>query len=327
MTTLQTKGDYRERILNNVDNCLTETDLRSGEKYRGKVRDRYDLGDCLALVTTDRQSAFDRVLAAIPFKGQALNLSSQWWFYKTSDIVANHVLDVPDPNVTMAEKCEVFPIEFVVRGYLTGSSGTSLWTVYNKGDREYCGHLLPEGMVKNQPLDQIMLTPTTKEAHDRPISEDGILNEGWMTEEDWRQASAVAMELFSFGQRVASEHGLILVDTKYEMGKDAEGNLTLVDEIHTQDSSRYWIADSYEELHAAGQEPENVDKEFLRLWFSERCDPYKDEELPAAPVDLVTELSRRYLLLYEMITGEAFPFPSDDEPVGDRIARNLSAYL
>ena len=327
MTTLQTKGDYQERILATVDNCLTETNLGKGEKYRGKVRDRYDLGDCLALITTDRQSAFDRVLAAIPFKGQALNLTSRWWFDNTTDIVANHVMEIPDPNVTMAKKCEVFPIEFVVRGYMTGSSGTSLWTIYNKGDREYCGHALPEGMIKNQALDEIMLTPTTKEAHDRPISEEGILNEGWMTEEDWNQASAVAMDLFSYGQQVAKEHGLILVDTKYEMGKDADGNLTLVDEIHTPDSSRYWIADSYEELHAAGKEPENVDKEFLRLWFADRCDPYNDDELPEAPVDLVSELSRRYLLLYEMITGEAFPFPSDDEPVGDRIARNLSAYL
>lgn len=326
--TIQTKVDYTERILSEIDNCLTATDLTKGEKYQGKVRDRYDLGDELLLVTTDRQSAFDRVLASIPFKGQVLNLTGAWWFEHTKDIVANHVLEIPDPNVTAAKKCEVFPIEFVVRGFITGSSATSLWTVYNKGDREYCGLSFPDGLKKNQRLDAPVLTPTTKEeAHDRPISPRAIVEEGWMSQEDWDAASQVALELFKRGQETADKHGLILVDTKYEMGKDSNGTLTLVDEIHTPDSSRYWISETFEERFAASQEPQNVDKEFLRLWFKDNCDPYGDEVLPAAPRELVVELSRRYLYLYEKITGESFPFPASEEPVQERMQKNLSSYL
>ena len=322
---IQTTNDYSERIRAEIGNCLTKTQFSDGEKYEGKVRDRYDLGDKLLLVTTDRQSAFDRVLASIPFKGQVLNLSGAWWFEQTKDIVPNHVLSIADPNVTVAKKCEVFPIEFVVRGFITGSSATSLWTVYNKGDREYCGLSFPDGLVKNQRLDANVLTPTTKEEdHDRPISPADIVSEGWMTQEDWDAASAIALRLFERGQKLSAEHGLILVDTKYEMGKDADGNLTLVDEIHTPDSSRYWIADTFEERFAAGREPQNVDKEFLRLWFKENCNPYEDETLPPAPEELVVELSRRYLHLYETITGEDFPFPSNSQPVQERMNANLS---
>mgnify|MGYP003386514174 FL=1 len=325
---IKTKVDYTERILAEIDNCLTATDLGKREKYQGKVRDRYDLGDELLLVTTDRQSAFDRVLASIPFKGQVLNLTGAWWFEHTKDIVANHVLGIPDPNVTAAKKCEVFPIEFVVRGFITGSSATSLWTVYNNGDREYCGLSFPDGLKKNQRLDVPVLTPTTKEeAHDRPISPAAIVEEGWMTQEDWDAAAQVALELFKRGQETASRNGLILVDTKYEMGKDSNGTLTLVDEIHTPDSSRYWIEETFEERFEASQEPQNVDKEFLRLWFKDNCDPYGDEVLPAAPRDLVVELSRRYLYLYERITGEPFPFPATGEPVQTRMEKNLSAYI
>ena len=326
--TIKTSEDYTDRIRAEIGNCLTETHLGKGSKYQGKVRDRYDLGDKLLLVTTDRQSAFDRILASIPFKGQVLNLTGAWWFEQTKDIVANHVLDVADPNVTVAKKCEVFPIEFVVRGFITGSSATSLWTVYKNGDREYCGLSFSDGLVKNQRLDASVLTPTTKEeAHDRPISPKEIVNEGWMTSEDWDKASRVALKLFERGQKLASEHGLILVDTKYEMGKDSEGNLTLIDEIHTPDSSRYWIADTFEERFANGQEPQNVDKEFLRLWFRDNCDPYNDETLPDAPDELVVELARRYLYLYEKITGGNFPFPAVGEPVEERMAKNLSNYL
>ncbi len=326
--SIQTKNDYGDRIRAEIDNCLTQTSFSKGEKYEGKVRDRYDLGEELLLVTTDRQSAFDRVLASIPFKGQVLNLTGAWWFEQTKDIVANHVLSIPDPNVTAGKKCDVFPIEFVVRGFITGSSATSLWTVYNKGDREYCGLSFPDGLVKNQRLDTPVLTPTTKEEdHDRPISPKDIVAEEWMTQEDWDTASEVAMRLFERGQKLAEEHGLILVDTKYEMGKDADGNLTLVDEIHTPDSSRYWIADTFEERFAAGQEPQNVDKEFLRLWFKDNCNPYEDETLPPAPEELVVELSRRYLHLYETITGEDFPFPAESQPVQERMNANLSQYL
>lgn len=321
-------NNYKSTLRENLHNCLTETDLSGLRKYTGKVRDRYELDDRLILITTDRQSAFDRVLASIPFKGQVLNQTSAWWFDKTSHIISNHVISVPDPNVTVAKKCNVIPIEFVVRGYITGSTSTSLWTVYNSGSREYCGNVLPQGLVKNQKLEANMLTPTTKDVHhDRPVSPSEIVNESLMTQEDWDYCSNKALELFAFGQEKAAEHGLILVDTKYEMGKDAHGNITLVDEVHTPDSSRYWIAETYEERLASGDEPENIDKEFLRLWFVDNCDPYHDEILPEAPEELVVELSSRYIYLYETITGQSFSFPQSMTPVHERIDKNLKDYL
>ena len=327
MNAIKSTEQYKNRIKAELNNTLTETSLTSGNKRTGKVRDQYDLGDKIALITTDRQSAFDRVLAAIPFKGQVLNQTSAWWFDKTQNIIPNHVINLPDPNVTLAKKCDVIPIEFVVRGYITGSTSTALWTVYNNGNREYCGNALPEGLVKNQKLDSNMLTPTTKEEHhDRPIAPDEIVNEGWMTQKDWDFCSQKALELFTFGQKKASENGMILVDTKYEMGHDSSGNIVLIDEIHTPDSSRYWITETYSERMAAGEEPQNVDKEFLRLWFVDNCDPYNDETLPEAPEELVVELSSRYIYLYEIITGGTFVFP-EDKPVQERINENLKDHL
>ena len=328
MNAIESTEHYKDRIKTELNNTLTETSLTSGSKRTGKVRDQYDFGDKVALITTDRQSAFDRVLASIPFKGQVLNLTSAWWFDQTKDIIPNQVIDVPDPNVTLAKKCDVFPIEFVVRGYITGSTSTSLWTVYNNGNRTYCGNDLPEGLVKNQKLDGNMLTPTTKEEHhDRPIAPDEIVNEGWMTQEDWDYCSKKALELFAFGQKKAAENEMILVDTKYEMGRDLGGKIMLIDEIHTPDSSRYWISESYDERMAAGQEPQNIDKEFLRLWFVDNCDPYNDETLPEAPKELVAALSSRYIYLYETITGGVFPFPDTGKPVSDRINENLKEVL
>jgi len=319
---------YKERIKAELNNTLTETTLDRGKKRAGKVRDQYALGDKIALITTDRQSAFDRVLASIPFKGQVLNLTSAWWFEQTKDIIPNQVINIPDPNITLAKNCEVFPIEFVVRGYITGSTSTSLWTVYNNGDREYCGNILSEGLVKNQKLDSNMLTPTTKEEHhDRPIAPNDIVREGWMTQTDWEYCSQKALELFEYGQKKAAENGMILVDTKYEMGKAENGEIVLIDEIHTPDSSRYWIAETYNERMASKNEPQNIDKEFLRLWFVDNCDPYNDEVLPAAPEDLIVELSSRYIYLYETITGQLFPFPETGESVIDRINKNLRNVL
>jgi len=324
-TAIVTPDTYRERIRAALRNCLVETALYPRGKRRGKVRDQYDLGDRVVLVTTDRQSAFDRVLAAIPFKGQVLNLTSAWWFEQTAHLLPNHVLAVPDPNVTVARKCEVFPIEFVVRGYVTGTTNTALWTVYKNGAREYCGNVLPEGLAKNQRLPAAIITPTTKEErHDRPIAPREIVSEGWMAARDWERCRDAALALFAFGQQKAAEHGLVLVDTKYEMGRDADGRILLIDELHTPDSSRYWLADSYAARFAAGLEPENIDKEFLRLWFAEHCDPYHDAELPPAPDDLVIELSRRYIFLYEKITGCPFAFPDAHVRVAERIARNLA---
>ena len=328
MNAIESTEHYKGRIEAELKNTLTKTSLTSGTKRTGKVRDQYDLGDKVALITTDRQSAFDRVLASVPFKGQVLNLTSAWWFDQTKDIIPNQVLDVPDPNVTLAKKCDVFPIEFVVRGHITGSTSTSLWTVYKNGDRKYCGNFLLEGLIKNQKLDANMLTPTTKEEHhDRPISPDEIVSEGWMTQVDWHYCSQKALELFDFGQKKAAKNGMVLVDTKYEMGRDSHGNIMLIDEIHTPDSSRYWIAETYDERTTNGQEPQNIDKEFLRLWFVDNCDPYNDETLPEAPEELVTELSSRYIYLYETITGGVFPFPDAGKPVNERIIENLKKYL
>ena len=328
MNAIESTKHYKDRIFKELENTLKKTSLKKGIKKTGKVRDQYEFDEKLVLITTDRQSAFDRVLASVPFKGQVLNLTSAWWFEKTKHIVKNHVVSVPDPNITVAKKCSVFPIEFVVRGYITGSTSTALWTVYKNGAREYCGNFLPENLTKNQKLDNTMLTPTTKEVdHDRPISPKEIVSEGWMSENDWNYCSQKALELFHFGQKQAKEHGMILVDTKYEMGKDKDGNIILIDEIHTPDSSRYWLSESYEDRMANNKEPENIDKEFLRLWFIDNCDPYKDSSLPDAPEELVVELSSRYIYLYETITGGLFPFPDSGKSIHDRINKNIEEYI
>ena len=318
----------KDIIHSNLQNCLKDTSfLDLPNPRKGKVRDTFDLGNKLILITTDRQSAFDRVLASVPFKGQVLNQVSAFWFENTKDIVKNHVIEVPDPNVTVAKKCSVLPIEFVVRAYITGSTDTSAWMKYSKGERDICGNLLPDGMVKNQKFDKPILTPTTKaEDHDESISAEEIVKRGIIDKDTWQKLENIAFSLFAYGTDVAKEHGLILVDTKYEMGLDEDGEITLIDEIHTPDSSRYWLADSYEERFSQNLEPENIDKEFLRLWFKENCDPYNDPELPAAPDDLVVELSSRYIKLYEMITGKEFTVDIDT-PIADRLKNNLMKYF
>jgi phosphoribosylaminoimidazole-succinocarboxamide synthase len=314
----------RSLIEANINNCLDSAEeLNLGGFRRGKVRDTFDLGDTLALVVTDRQSAFDRVLAAIPFKGQVLNQVSAFWFEATKDIVPNHVIDVPDPNVTLGKKGKVIPIEMVVRSFMTGSTSTSIWKNYSNGVRSYCGHQLPEGMVKNQRFETPIVTPTTKdEVHDELISGEEIISRQIVDEATWHKMESIALALFARGQEIAAKNGLILVDTKYELAFDEDGEIMLIDEIHTPDSSRYWLAESYEERFAAGKEPENIDKEFLRLWFIDCCDPYNDPELPAAPDELVVELSSRYIRLYEMITGREF-VPVTDPPIRQRMLDNL----
>lgn len=296
----------------------------SPPRLMGKVRDRYDLGAKLALVTTDRQSGFDRMLALVPYKGQVLNLTSAYWFEQTKDIVPNHLISVPHPNVSIVMKCTPFPIEFVVRSYMTGSTSTSIWKNYQDGVRKYCGHDLPEGMVKNQKLEKTILTPTTKEDdHDRPISAEEVVKEGWMTKDDFDACEKAALAVFARGQEVSAKRGLMLVDTKYEFGKDEDGTIRLIDEVNTPDSSRYWVSNSYKQRIAEGKEPENIDKEFLRLWFRDNCDPYKDEKLPEAPKDLVVELSRRYINLYETITGSEFEFREGAErDIAEAIQKN-----
>ena len=305
---------------------LRETSFTTlGERKKGKVRDIYIQPERLILVTTDRHSSFDRIIAHIPHKGQVLNQISAFWFEQTKDIVPNHVLAVPDPNVTVGKKCTMVPVEAVVRGYLTGVTDTAIWTRYQNGKRDFGNVVLPDGMKKNQKLPHPIFDPTTKEdTHDRAISLKEMVAEGLVTAELLEQIEKTAAALFARGQEIAKAHGLILVDTKYEFGTDESGKLVLIDEIHTPDSSRFWQLDSYEERIVKGEEPQYFDKEFLRLWFRDNCDPYKDKTLPEAPAELVAELSRRYIQMYEQITGKKFV--PGDQPIIPRIERNLRPY-
>jgi len=296
-----------------------------GPRTAGKVRDIYKRDGELVLVTTDRHSSFDRIIAHIPWKGQVLNQVSAWWFDKTKDIVPNHVLAIPDPNVTIAKKCAMVPVEAVVRGYLTGVTDTAAWTRYAAGVRSFGGIVLPENMRKNQKLPQPIFDPTTKEAqHDRVLSPEQMMAEGFITRDLFDRLRRTALALFDRGQKLAERNGLILVDTKYEFGTGADGSLVLIDEIHTPDSSRYWQLDSYAARFAAGEEPHYFDKEFLRLWFRDHCDPYRDATLPPAPLELVQELSRRYIAMYEQITGMKFEY--GETPILPRIEKNLRSY-
>lgn len=316
---------YQQEIRTQLNHCLEHLPLADSRCQQGKVRDRYDLGDQLLLVTTDRQSAFDRQLALVPCKGQVLNQCSAWWFDRTQHIIDNHVIALPHPNVTLAKKCTVFAVEIIVRGYITGSTQTALWTQYQKGNRNYCGHLLPSDLKKNQKLNETIITPTTKSiTGDEAISADEIITHGYMTAEEWQYISDKALALFDYGQTIARQRGLILVDTKYEFGKDEKGDILLVDEIHTPDSSRYWLADSYRHRFEQGLEPENIDKEFLRLWFSQHCDPYHDKTLPQAPPELIVELAARYIYLYEKITAQPFVYQTN---LNETLAATLQHYL
>lgn len=286
---------------------LTSTNLNGfGTKYEGKVRDVYDPGNgTLILVATDRHSSFDRHIADIPRKGEILNLSSAFWFEQTKDIVPNHLIAMPHPNVMVVKKTKPLKIEAVMRGYLTGVTDTSIWTRYQKGERSFGGITLAEGLSKDTPLPEAIFDPTTKEdTHDRNISVEEFVTEGFVTAEQFAEVKRIATLLFERGQKIAYEHGLILVDTKYEFGVDEEGTIVLIDEIHTPDSSRWWFAESYDARVAAGEPPEFFDKEFLRLWFREHSDPYKDATLPQAPAELITEMTRRYTAIYEQMTGE-----------------------
>lgn len=319
----------RPIIKANLNNIITETNFEGLEKlHTGKVRDTYQKDGKRVIVTTDRQSAFDKVLAAIPFKGAVLNLFSAFWFEKTKDIVDNHLISTPDPNVAIVKKVKIYPVEVIVRGYMTGTTSTSAWTNYANGERLFCGVQLEEGLKKNQKFDKPIITPTTKPetGHDEKISREEIIAQRLVSEEKWNKIEKYALAIFKRGQEIAAEKGFILVDTKYEFGEDEEGNIILADEVHTPDSSRYWIADTYEEKFAAGEEPQNFDKEFLRLWFKDHCDPYNDEILPAAPDELVEELSYRYIDIYEKLTGKEFEYNAD-VPTQERIQENLNNYF
>jgi phosphoribosylaminoimidazole-succinocarboxamide synthase len=296
-----------------------------GEFYQGKVRDNYSTADGKRiLVATDRISAFDMVLGTIPFKGQVLNQLAQYWFEETAKLVPNHVLSVPDPNVTIGRECQPLMAEFIMRSYLTGVTTTSIWYAYERGARTFCGHKLPDGMKKNQKLPGALLTPTTKAPkgeHDENASREELIARGTVTAEDFDRAAAMAETLFAYGQRRAAERGLILVDTKYEMGKTADGELVVIDEIHTPDSSRYWYAEDYEQRLAKGEEPRGLDKEYVRRWYV-NDKGYRGEGTPPEMTDEVRiEAARRYIANYELVTGRAF-VPDTGDPL-PRIARNL----
>lgn len=309
-----------------LSTTLESTDLKGfGEKYTGKVRDVYSAGSQSILIATDRQSAFDIPWCTIPLKGQTLNQISAWWFEQIKDIMPTHVLAVPDPNAMVVKKLTMLKVEVVVRGYLAGSTGTSAWVNYSKGVRRYCGNDLPEGMKKNQKFaGGPILTPTTKGEHDELIDAAGIVEQGLASEKEWKEISEKALLLFRRGQEIALQKGLILVDTKYEMGYDEKGTLTIADEVHTPDSSRYWIASTYEERMAKGEEPESLDKEFFRLWLREQGFDYGKPK-PVITDDVRVMLAEKYIGLYERITGREFQIPSDPN-VSARIEKNLGAY-
>ena len=303
---------------------IESTDLPElGERIRGKVRDSYVRDGRRTLIATDRISAFDVVLGTIPFKGQVLNQLAAFWFERTSEIAPNHLIEVPDPCVTVAHECRLLPVEFVFRAYLTGVSETSIWTAYARGERSYCGHRLPDGLKKHQKLAEPLLTPTTKAehgAHDELTSREELIASGVISAEHYDAAAALGQRLFDAGRRFAESRGLILVDTKYEMGLSSDGRIVVVDEIHTPDSSRYWHLDRYASAIAASEDPLALDKEYVRRWLTERG--WRGEgEPPVLPDDVRCEAARRYIESYELLTGRAFE-PNTAEPIA-RIRRNL----
>jgi phosphoribosylaminoimidazole-succinocarboxamide synthase len=304
--------------------AFRETDLPLPNKSSGKVRDWYNLPDGTRLIiTTDRLSAFDRILASVPYKGQVLNQLSAWWFDRTKDIIPNHAVSLPDPNAAVVHIAEPFAVEVIVRGYITGVTTTALWYRYSVGERDIYGYNFPEGLRKNQTLPEPIITPTTKggaTGHDERLTCAEVVEKGFLDRQTWDQVQSAALAIFRRGQEVAREAGIILVDTKYEFGRGADGSVVLIDEVHTPDSSRFWKADTYETRFAAGEDPENFDKEFVRLAYAEKG--YRGEgEIPSMPDDLWVSASERYIRIYEMLTGEEFV--PGIYPVHERLIENL----
>jgi phosphoribosylaminoimidazole-succinocarboxamide synthase len=295
-----------------------------GHKYEGKVRDNYTTADGRRyIVVTDRISAFDRVLGTLPLKGQILNQLAAFWFERTKHVAPNHVISIPDPNVLEARECTPLPVEMVMRSYVTGVTSTSIWTHYQKGARVFCGHRLPDGLRKNERLPAPILTPSTKAEkgdHDVSASREEILAMGRISAKDFDAAAEMASALFAHGQKWCAERGLILVDTKYEFGKDKDGNIVVIDEIHTPDSSRFWFSSTYDERFASGQDPESFDKEYVRRYLA-GIGFKGDGPIPPIPDDVRVEATRRYLEAFEKITGRPFEANLEDPKV--RIPRNL----
>ncbi len=315
-------ASFEDLVRQNLTNTVDATDFPNlGTKYQGKVRDNYTLADGRRIiVATDRLSAFDRVITTIPFKGQLLSELSNFWFEKAK-AVPNHVLSVPDPNVTVVKECEPFAVEMIVRAYITGSA----WRAYQKGG-DVSGIKFPAGLQKNQKLGTIVITPSTKAevgVHDEAISREAILSKGLVPRETYEMMEEYTLKLFEIGSKICADNGLILVDTKYEFGKDKDGNLVVIDEIHTPDSSRFWIKDTYQDLFTKGDEPDILDKEFFRGWLMEEKNYMGDGPIPDVPADIKVQLAQRYKQSFETITGKPFQPGVSELPVKERIVQNL----
>ena len=325
MIAIESTKHYTDHIRSWLNNTLTETALPVGTKRMGKVRDQYDLGDTVALITTDRQSAFDRVLASIPFKGQVLNQIASQFLKATTDIAPNWLEATPDPSVSIGKRCEPFKVEMVIRGYLTGHA----WREYRDGKRTICGVPMPNGMKENDKFPMPILTPTTKAevGHDEDISREEILAQGLVSEQDYLQLEDYTKALFARGTEMAAQRGLILVDTKYEFGKDSEGVITLIDEIHTPDSSRYFFKEGYRKSQDRGEKQKQLSKEFVRQWLIENGFQGKDgQEIPFMSDEFVASVSERYIELFEHITGEEFVKQEVDDVLA-RVENNILNYL
>jgi phosphoribosylaminoimidazole-succinocarboxamide synthase len=316
----------KDKLIKLLPNALEETNLPFPNKASGKVRDWYDLPDGKRLiVTTDRLSAFDKILAAVPYKGQVLNQLSAWWFEQTRDIIPNHIVSLPDPNAAVVNVAEPFLVEVIVRGYITGVTSTALWYRYSLGERHIYGYRFPEGLQKNARLPEPIITPTTKggvTSHDERLTCAEVVEKGLLDANTWDQVQSAALAIFKRGQEIANNAGMILVDTKYEFGRAEDGSVVLIDEAHTPDSSRFWKAVTYEERFATGEDPENFDKEFVRIAYAEKG--YRgDGDAPSMPDDLWASASERYIMIYELLTGNTFE--AGEYPVEQRLISNLES--
>src|SRR3989344_7292340 len=308
-------------LKNQLKYTLDKTNFKIGKKFEGKVRDNYILDGKRVIITTDRISAFDRVLCTIPFKGQVLNQTAAFWFDETKNVIKNHVIEFPDSNVVVAKEFKPYSVEMVVRGYLTGVTSTSAWHNYERGVRNFCGNILPEGMTKNQKFETPIITPSTKAdkgAHDISVDKDYLIKNKFIDADTYYEMEKICLKLFKLGTDICARNNLILVDTKYEFG-NYNGQLTLIDEVHTPDSSRFWIKDTYEKLFIDGKEPEKLDKEYVRQWIAGKGFT-GDGKVPNIPDDVRIEASKRYIKAYEMITGRQFIAKAED--INSRIKNN-----
>ncbi len=315
----------KEKLTAGLKRTLYKTEFSGFDnRMQGKVRDSYVRDGRRFIITTDRISAFDRVLGTLPFKGQILNRVAAFWFEQTRERVPNHMVGTPDPQVMEVLDCTPMPVEMVVRAYLTGSTSTSIWTHYKNGVRVFCGNEIPDGMRKHEKLSAPILTPSTKAEegdHDVSVSREEILAMGKISAEEFDTIAKFSFELFDFGQKHCAERGLILVDTKYEFGKTPDGRIVVIDEVHTPDSSRFWQAATYAERLDAGQDPQGLDKEYVRVWLKKEQGFTGDGDIPPIPDEVRVEAASRYIQACQQITGESFE-PNEEDPM-QRIAANL----